>query len=389
MTEKADIGLIGLAVMGQNLVLNMNDHGFKVAVYNRTVSMVDEFLDGNAARAPRSSAPTRSRSWSSALEKPRRVMLLVKAGQPVDDFIDRLIPLLDQGDIIIDGGNSNYNDTIRRTEDGRVEGAALHRHRRVGRRGGRAPRAVDHARRLAGGLAARQADLPGDRRPRWRTASPCCDWVGENGAGHFVKMVHNGIEYGDMQLICEAYHLMKEGLGLGHDRMHRDLRRVERGRARLLPDRDHPRHPRLPRRKRRAGGREDPRHRRPEGHRQVDGDLGARHGHPADPDRRGGAGPLSVGAQGGAGGGLARCSAGPETSFDGDADGIHRRPPTGALRLEDRLLRPGLHADARRGGGVRLEPQLRRHRPHVARRLHHPLGLPRQDQGGLRPRPRS
>jgi 6-phosphogluconate dehydrogenase len=215
---KADIGLIGLAVMGQNLVLNMNDHGFKVAVYNRTTSVVDEFLEGGA-RGTEVVGAHSLEELVEALEKPRRVMLLVKAGQPVDDFIERLIPLLDEGDIIIDGGNSNYNDTIRRTE--RVELKGL-RYIGTGVSGGEegarhgpsimpggSPEAWAHVKPIFQAVSAKVED-----------GSPCCDWVGENGAGHFVKMVHNGIEYGDMQLICEAYQLMKEGLGLDQDRMH-------------------------------------------------------------------------------------------------------------------------------------------------------------------------
>jgi len=218
MTEKADIGLIGLAVMGQNLVLNMNDHGFKVAVYNRTVALVDEFLEGNAAGTKIVGAHSLE-ELVDALEKPRRVMLLVKAGQPVDDFIERLIPLLEQDDIIIDGGNSNYNDTIRRAK--LVESKGLY-YIGTGVSGG------EEGARIGPSI------MPGGSPEAWPWVqpifqavsakvdggSPCCEWVGENGAGHFVKMVHNGIEYGDMQLICEAYQLMQEGLGLDHDRMH-------------------------------------------------------------------------------------------------------------------------------------------------------------------------
>ena len=218
MGDKAEIGLIGLAVMGQNLVLNMNDHGFKVAVFNRTLDVVDEFLAGNAAG--RDIVGARSlEELVSLLEKPRRVMLLVKAGQPVDDFIERLMPLLDKGDIIIDGGNSNYNDTMRRAKwveseglnyigtgvSGGEEGA---RHGPSIMPGG-SPEAWPSVQPIFQAISAKVED-----------GSPCCEWVGENGAGHFVKMVHNGIEYGDMQLICEAYHLMKEGLGLDPRRMH-------------------------------------------------------------------------------------------------------------------------------------------------------------------------
>ncbi len=215
---KADIGLIGLAVMGQNLVLNMNDHGFKVAVFNRTTSVVDEFLDGGAKGTNIVGAHSLE-ELVGLLAKPRRVMLLVKAGQPVDAFIDSLIPLLDEGDIIVDGGNSNYNDTIRRTAyveskgllyigtgvSGGEEGARLG----PSIMPGGSPAAWPHVKPVFQAVSAKVED-----------GSPCCEWVGENGAGHFVKMVHNGIEYGDMQLICEAYQLMKEGLGLDHDQMH-------------------------------------------------------------------------------------------------------------------------------------------------------------------------
>jgi len=208
---KCDIGLIGLAVMGQNLVLNMNDHGYSVAVYNRTVSKVDDFIEGPAQGRDTIVGAHSLEEFVEALEKPRRVMLLVKAGKPVDIFIDKLVPLLDEGDIIIDGGNSNFQDTIRRTESleekglryigtgvsGGEEGA---RHGPSIMPGG-SPGAWEHVQSIFQDIS---AHVDGD---------PCCDWVGENGAGHFVKMVHNGIEYGDMQLICEAYHLMSQ-LGL-------------------------------------------------------------------------------------------------------------------------------------------------------------------------------
>jgi 6-phosphogluconate dehydrogenase len=217
MTQ-ADLGLIGLAVMGQNLVLNMNDHGFKVAVFNRTTSVVDEFMEGNAKDTGIIGVHSLEELVDS-LAVPRRVMLLVKAGKPVDAFIDQLIPLLEEGDIIIDGGNSNYNDTIRRTA--RVEsegllyiGTGVSGGEEGARTGpsimpGGSPAAWPHVKPIFQAISAKVED-----------GSPCCEWVGENGAGHFVKMTHNGIEYGDMQLICEAYQLMKDGLGLDHDRMH-------------------------------------------------------------------------------------------------------------------------------------------------------------------------
>ena len=217
--EQADIGLIGLAVMGQNLVLNMDDHGFTVAVFNRTVATVDEFVEGSA-RGTRIIGTRSIEELVSVLKRPRRVMLLVKAGQPVDDFIELLLPLLDEGDIIIDGGNSNYHDTIRRTSHVESKGllyigTGVSGGEEGARRGpsimpGGSPSAWPHVQPIFQAVSAKVED-----------GSPCCDWVGEDGAGHFVKMVHNGIEYGDMQLICEAYQLMKDGLGLDHDAMHR------------------------------------------------------------------------------------------------------------------------------------------------------------------------
>jgi len=217
MEPKADIGLIGLAVMGQNLVLNMNDHGFTVAVYNRTTSKVDDFINGNA-QGTRVIGAHSIEELVSHLKRPRRVMLLVKAGKPVDLLIEQLIPHLEEGDIIIDGGNSFYKDTMRRTaylesrgllfvgsgvsggEEGARYGPSL-------MPGGSSP-AWPHVKTILQSIAAKVAD-----------GTPCCDWVGENGAGHFVKMVHNGIEYGDMQLISEAYDLMRSALDMSPDEM--------------------------------------------------------------------------------------------------------------------------------------------------------------------------
>src|SRR2546430_12078809 len=217
MEPKADIALIGLAVMGQNLILNMNDHGFTVVAFNRTVAKVDEFLN-NEAKGSKVIGAHSLEEMVGLLKKPRRVMLMVKAGPPVDEFIEHLLPHLEPGDIIIDGGNSLFEDTIRRTKlveskgllyigtgvSGGEEGA---------RRGpsimpGGSPAAWPHVKNIFQSIAATVED-----------GTPCCDWVGENGAGHYVKMVHNGIEYGDMQLICEAYQLMKDGLGMTADVM--------------------------------------------------------------------------------------------------------------------------------------------------------------------------
>jgi 6-phosphogluconate dehydrogenase len=217
-TESCDIGLIGLAVMGQNLVLNMNDHGYRVAVFNRTVSKVDDFINDEAKGAQVVGAHSIP-ELIQALKKPRRVMLMVKAGDTVDQMIDHLLPYLEKGDIVIDGGNSHYPDTNRRTKaladkgilfigtgvSGGEEGARFGPSIMPGGN----PAAWPHVKEIFQAIAAKVED-----------GSPCCDWVGENGAGHYVKMVHNGIEYGDMQLICEAYQLLKDGLGLTTDELH-------------------------------------------------------------------------------------------------------------------------------------------------------------------------
>ena len=213
---KANIGLIGLAVMGQNLVLNMNDHGFKVAVYNRTTSKVDEFLDGPAKDTLVVGAHSLQELVDS-LESPRKVMLMVKAGEVVDQYINDLLPLLSQGDIIIDGGNSLFTDTHRRTQYLQEKGLLF-----IGTGVSGGEEGARHGPSI----------MPGGNKAGWPAVKPifqaisahvngdpCCEWVGDNGAGHYVKMVHNGIEYGDMQLICEAYQLLSDGLGLSTDEM--------------------------------------------------------------------------------------------------------------------------------------------------------------------------
>src|SRR5258706_980444 len=215
--EICDIGLIGLAVMGQNLVLNMNDHGYRVAVFNQTVSKVDDCIN-DEARGTQVVGTHSLEELASVLKKPRRVMLMVKAGDSVDQTIESLLPHLEKGDIIIDGGNSHYPDSNRRTKDladkgilfigtGVSTGEEGARHGRSIMPGGN-PAAWPHVKAIFQSIAAKVDD-----------GTPCCDWVGENGAGHYVKMVHNGIEYGDMQLICEAYQLMKDGLGMSPDEM--------------------------------------------------------------------------------------------------------------------------------------------------------------------------
>jgi 6-phosphogluconate dehydrogenase len=213
---KADIGLIGLAVMGENLVMNMESKGFTVAVYNRTTSKVTDFVEGRA-KGKNIIGTYSIEELTEKLEKPRKIMLMVKAGAPVDGFIDLLIPYLDEGDIIIDGGNSHFPDTIRRSkyveeqgllyigtgvsggEEGALKGPSM--------MPGGSPAAWPAVKPIFQAICAKVGD------------EPCCDWVGEGGAGHFVKMVHNGIEYGDMQLICEAYQLMRDYLGMNADEM--------------------------------------------------------------------------------------------------------------------------------------------------------------------------
>jgi 6-phosphogluconate dehydrogenase len=216
--HKSDIGIIGLAVMGENLVLNMESKGFTVSVYNRTVEKVADFITGRAAGKAIVGAYSLA-ELVSQLARPRKVMMMVKAGQAVDSLIEQLLPLLEPGDILIDGGNSHFPDTIRRTayveskgllyvgtgvsggEEGALKGPSL--------MPGGSPAAWPHIKPIFQAVCAKVED-----------GSPCCEWVGENGAGHFVKMVHNGIEYGDMQLICEAYQLMRDLLGMSAEEMH-------------------------------------------------------------------------------------------------------------------------------------------------------------------------
>ncbi|KAI0161118.1 decarboxylating 6-phosphogluconate dehydrogenase [Hypoxylon sp. FL1284] len=212
----ADLGLIGLAVMGQNLILNMADHGFTICAYNRTVSKVDNFL-ANEAKGKSVVGAHNNQEFISKLKKPRRVMLLVQAGKAVDDWIETLLPLLEKGDIIIDGGNSHFPDSNRRTQY--LQGKGI-RFVGSGVSGG------EEGARLGPSL------MPGGNEEAWPYVKDifqsisaksdneaCCEWVGDEGAGHYVKMVHNGIEYGDMQLICEAYDIMKRGLGMTNKEM--------------------------------------------------------------------------------------------------------------------------------------------------------------------------
>jgi 6-phosphogluconate dehydrogenase len=232
MKDKADIGIIGLAVMGENLALNMEDKGFTVAVYNRTVPGVEEgvverFVNGRG-RGKNLIGSVKIEDFVRSISAPRKIMMMVKAGTPVDELIEQLLPVLDPGDILIDGGNSHFPDTIRRTkyleskgmffigtgvsggEEGALRGPSI--------MPGGSPAAWPHVKPILQAIAAKLDD-----------GTPCCDWVGEDGAGHFVKMVHNGIEYGDMQLICEAYQAMKELLGMSAGEMGEVFRKWNKG----------------------------------------------------------------------------------------------------------------------------------------------------------------
>ena len=224
--NKADIGLIGLAVMGENLVMNMESKGFTVAVYNRSTDKVTNFINGRA-KGMNIIGTYSIAELAARVKKPRKIMMMVKAGQPVDDFIELLLPHLEKGDVIIDGGNSHFHDTIRRTKYVEEKGLL---YIGTGVSGGE------------DGALKGPSIMPGGSAEAWPLVSPifqsiaarvdgspCCEWVGDNGAGHFVKMVHNGIEYGDMQLISEAYFLMKEYLGLTPDEMHAVFQKWNKG----------------------------------------------------------------------------------------------------------------------------------------------------------------
>lgn len=227
MKAVSDIGLVGLAVMGENLALNMESKGFHVSVYNRTVEKVDHFMEGRGKGLNFYGAHSLE-DFIASLKSPRKVFLMVKAGKPVDDFIEKLIPLLDKGDIIIDGGNTHFPDTARRMEyveskgllyigtgvsggeEGALKGPSM--------MPGGSPAAWPFVKPIFQGISAKVAD-----------GTPCCDWVGQGGAGHFVKMVHNGIEYGDIQLICECYQIMKDFLGMTNEEMHETFAEWNRG----------------------------------------------------------------------------------------------------------------------------------------------------------------
>ena len=224
--SQADIGLIGLAVMGQNLVMNMNDHGYTVAVYNRTTSKVDDFMNG-PAKGSNVIGTHSVEEFVSQLKTPRRVMLMVKAGEVVDKFINTIVPHLEAGDIIIDGGNSLYTDSNRRVEELATKGL---RYIGAGVSGGEEGARFGPSIMPGGDPEAWPAvkNIFQDISAKVDGGEACCDWVGKGGAGHYVKMVHNGIEYGDMQLICEAYQLLKNA-GFSNDEMHEIFKKWNTG----------------------------------------------------------------------------------------------------------------------------------------------------------------
>ena len=377
--SKADLGLIGLAVMGENLALNMESKGFTVAVYNRTVERVTDFVEGRG-KGKNIIGTYSLEELVASLKRPRKVMLMVKAGKPVDDFIEKLIPLLEEGDIIIDGGNSHFPDTIRRTklveghgllyvgtgvsggEEGALHGPSL--------MPGGSPAAWPHIQPIFQAIAAKVED-----------GSPCADWVGPDGAGHFVKMVHNGIEYGDMQLICEAYHLMKELLGLGADEMAEVFAEWNKGEldsylieitSHILAFKDEDGSPLVEKILDTAGQK---------GTGKWTAIAALDEGIP-----------LTLIAEAV----FARCLSalkdervaaaqvltGPQVKFEGDkqafVEDIRR-----ALDASKIVSRPGLCPDEGRFRNLRLEPQLRGHRPALEGRLHYPLCLLGRDQKGL------
>ena len=372
--QKADIGLIGLAVMGENLVMNMESKGFTVAVYNRTVEKVDRFTEGRA-KGKNIVGCHSLEELKAALAVPRKVFLMVKAGQAVDDFIEKLLTILEPGDIIIDGGNSHFLDTIRRTayveskgllyvgcgvsggEEGALKGPSM--------MPGGSPAAWEHVKPIFQAICAHVED-----------GSPCCDWVGENGAGHFVKMVHNGIEYGDMQLICEAYQLLKDGLGLTSDELHDVFaawNETELDSYLIEITRDI------------------------FGYRDEHGETTVEH--ILDKAGQKGTGkwtgiaaldeavPLTLISEAV----FARCLSAQKDERVKASALYPREIPAfeGDKAAFIEAIRKALYASkivsyAQGYKDVRMEPQLRRHRADVARRLHHSLGVPRQNQGRVR-----
>ena len=317
------------------------------------------------------------------LKRPRKIMLMVKAGKPVDEFIETLLPHLEPGDLIIDGGNSHFPDTIRRTKYLESKGLLFIG---TGVSGGEEGARFGPSMMPGGSVAAWPLvkDIFQAICAKTPEGEPCCDWVGEDGAGHYVKMVHNGIEYGDMQLICEAYQLMKEGLGMSNEEMHDVFAEWNKGELDsylieitrdILGYKDE---------NGRVRGGQDPGHRRPEGHRQVDQRQFARSGHAGDADRRGRVRPLPERHEGRPRGGVSKILTGPKFKFDGDKKAFVEDIRQALLASKIVSYAQGFMLLREAAKEYKWDLQLRRHRHGVARRLHHPQRVPGQDQGGLR-----
>jgi len=382
--DRADVGMIGLAVMGRNLALNMADHGYAVAAFNRNTSVMQEFVSGNPDTPGGLIACGTLRDLVDSLERPRRIVMLIKSGPPVDAVIGQLRPLLDRGDVVVDGGNSLWTDTIRRERElaasgihfvgsgvsGGEEGARFGPSLMPG--GSReAWRAIRPIWRAIAARVDRKTGKPLDGAAPGRPVKggePCAAHIGPDGAGHYVKMVHNGIEYADMQLICEAYHLLRH----------------LRGRSRLLPHRDLRGHPAAARPRPTApvpGGRRAGR-RGSKGYGQVDQHQRSGHGRRRSHHRRGRIREDHQFVQGPAG---CRIAQSPRAAVrvqglpEGSDRGGARRP----VCLQGLCLRTGLRVDDRGSRRVRLEVELRRDRADLAGRLHHPRTFPSEDRGRL------
>ena len=230
---QSDIGLIGLGVMGTSLALNMESHGFKVSVHNRTSKQIDDLVNNRSINGGLKGFEDLN-DFVVSIKKPRKIMLMVVAGKVVDDYINKLTPLIDEDDIIIDAGNSHYPDSIRRTKDLEAQGFKFIG---LGVSGGEEG-ALKGPSMMPGGSFSAWPEV----REIFQSISakvddnvPCCDWIGEDGSGHFVKMVHNGIEYGDMQLICEAYQIMKDVLKMSNDEMHEVFKKWNEGELSSYP----------------------------------------------------------------------------------------------------------------------------------------------------------
>ena len=388
MPQPCDIGLIGLAVMGENLALNIESRGFRIAVFNRTTSVVDELLAGRAKDKNFVGCHSLE-SLVAALAAPRKVMMMVKAGPAVDALIDQLIPLLSPGDVIIDGGNTLYTDTERRTKEVEAKGLL---YVGCGVSGG------EEGARFGPSL------MPGGSEAAWPLIKPilqaiaakvgpnkdipCCEWVGPRGAGHYVKMVHNGIEYGDMQLICEAYFMLKTVLGMTNEELYEVFGIWNRGELdsyliEITRDIFSVKDPDTGELPSRYGSRQG----RRQGDRQMDEPIGSRPRRAEHAGDRGRLRPLALGAQGRTRCGRARCSTGPSKNH---IKVIARRSSTPCATLSTPrrfAATPRASCNSQAAAKEHNWPLDFGSIAHaVARRLHHPRPLPRSNQGSVRRR---